>query len=114
MHAAGQAININEGPEGLGRADPAEEQHGTGLVNAVEDSPFLVHPKGDDVALVGKFLGQRLGPEATLRHQVRTSVLGKVVWVYSGGVFSGEAQTQSPTPAALLFGNLQRRKLVGT
>lgn len=106
LYSSGQAINIDKGPEGLCCAHPAEEQHRTGAIDAVEDSALLVHPKGNNVSLIGELLRQCLGPKSTLGYQVGAGILGQVVWVYSGGVFGGEAQAQSSAPAALLFSNL--------
>jgi len=56
---------------------------------------------------VGKLLGQRLGPEAALGHQVRAGVLGQVLRVDPRRIFGGEAQAQRPAPAALLLSDLE-------
>ena len=44
--------------------DPAEEQHGAGVVDTVEHPALLVYPEGEHVALVGELLRQGLRPEA--------------------------------------------------
>lgn len=53
LDSSSQAVDIDERPEGFGGAHTAEEQHGIGVVNAVEDAALLVHPEGDEVSLVG-------------------------------------------------------------
>lgn len=109
LDAPCEAVDVHQGPERVGRADPIEEEHGGRVVDAVKHTALLVHPEGDDVALVGKFLGQRLGPEAALGDQVRAGVLGQRVRVDAGGVLACEAQAQRPTPTALLLGDLDSR-----
>lgn len=106
-----EAIHIHQGPEGVSRADPIEEEHGGGVVDSVEYTALLVHPESNDVALIGKLLGQRLGPEAALGHQVGAGVLGQRVGVDAGGVLAREAQAQRAAPAALLLGDLRGRGL---
>lgn len=112
LDAPREAVDVHQGPERVSRADPAEEQHDSRVVDAVEDTTLLVHPESDDVALVGKLLRQRLGPEATLGHQVGAGVLGQRVRVDAGWVLAGEAQPQGPAPTALLLGDLQPDLLV--
>lgn len=53
LNSSSQAIDIDERPKRFGGAHAAEEQHGTGAVDAVEDAPLLVHPEGHEVALIG-------------------------------------------------------------
>lgn len=89
--------------------DAAEEQHGAGAIDAVKHPTLLVHPKGDDIALIGQLLGQGLGPEAVLGDQIWAGILGQVVWVDAGRVLGGEAQTQGSAPAALLLSDLENR-----
>lgn len=86
--------------------DPAEEQHGAGVVDSVKHSALLVHPEGDDISLVGKLLGQGFGPEAALGDQVRAGVLGQGVGVDPGRVFTCETKSQGTAPAALFFSDL--------
>lgn len=111
LDAPCEAVDVHQGPEWVGCADPIEEEHGGRVVDAVKHTALLVHPEGDDVALVGKFLRQRLGPEAALGDQVRAGILGQRVRVDAGGVLAREAQAQRPTPTALLLGDLDSRGL---
>lgn len=97
-----ETVHVHQGPEWIGRADSVEEEHGSGIIDAVEDVALLVHPEGDDVALVGKLLGQCLGPETTLGHEVGAGILRQRVRVDARRVLAGEAQTQGTAPAALL------------
>lgn len=106
LDAPSEAINVHQGPEWVSRADSVEEEHDSRVVDAVEDSTFLVHPESDDVTFTGVLLRQGLGPEATLGHQVRAGVLGQRVRVDAGRVLACEAQPQGPAPAALLLGDL--------
>lgn len=109
LDAPSEAIDVHEGPERVSRADPIEEEHGSRVVDAVEHAPLLVHPEGDDVALIGELFWQGLGPEAALGHQVRAGVLGQRAGVDAGRVLAREAQPQRPAPAALLRGDLGGR-----
>lgn len=69
-----------------------EEQHGAGVVDPVKSSALLIHPKRDDVALVGEFLWQGFCPKATLADQVGAGVLGQRVWIDPRWVFFCEAK----------------------
>ena len=69
-----------------------EKHHRAGLIDTVEHTALLVHPEGDDVPFVGELLREGLGPEATLRDQVRAGVLGKVVWIDPGRILGCEAK----------------------
>lgn len=111
LDASSEAVDVHQGPEWVGRADPVEEEHGCRVVDAVEDTALLVHPEGDDVPLIGKLLRQRLGPEAALGHQVGAGILGQRVRVDAGRVLACEAQPQCPAPAALLLGDLGGRSM---
>lgn len=57
LDAPREAVDIHQGPERVGRADPVEEEHGSRVIDAVEHAALLVHPEGDDVALVCKLFG---------------------------------------------------------
>lgn len=57
LDAPREAVDIHQGPERVGRADPVEEEHGGRVIDAVEHAALLVHPEGDDVALVCKLFG---------------------------------------------------------
>lgn len=85
----------------------AEEQHWSGVVDSIKHSALFVHPERDNISLVGELLWQRLCPEATLGDQVWAGVLRQGVWVDPRWVFGRETKTQSTTPAALLFSDLQ-------
>ena len=111
LDPSGEAVDVYESPQGFGDVHAAEEQHGAGVVDPVKHAALLVHPEGDDVSLVGELLGQSLGPEAALGHQVGAGVLGQGVWVDPRRVFAREAKPQGAAPAALLFGDLERTHL---
>lgn len=76
LDAPGEAVDIYESPQRFWDMDPAEKQHGSGVIDAVKYPTLFVDPKGDDVSLTGELLWQGFSPESALRHQVRTGVFG--------------------------------------
>lgn len=77
------------------------EEDGLSFVDAVENSPVAVGPEGQHVVFQGEPLGQRLGPVAGPRHQIRAGVLGDVCGDQFAGVQAGEAEAESSTPTGV-------------
>lgn len=86
------AIDIYDGPEWTADAEPAVEEDGLSVVDAVENSPVAVGPERQHVVLQGQPLGQSFGPVAGPCHQVWASVLGDVCGEQFAGVQTGETK----------------------
>lgn len=88
----GDSIDVDDGPQGAADAEPTVEEDGLSFIDAVENSPVAVGPKGQHVVFQGQPLGQRLGPVAGPRHQIRAGILGDVCGGQLAGVQAGEAE----------------------
>lgn len=91
-HLLGDSIDVDDGPQRAADAEATVEEDGLSFVDAVENSPVAVGPEGQHVVFQGEPLGQRLGPVAGPRHQIRAGILGDVCGDQFAGVQAGEAE----------------------
>lgn len=83
------------------------EEDGLAVVDAVENPAVAVGPEGQHVVLQRQPLGQRLGPVARPRHQVRAGILGDVGGDQFARVQAGEAESEGSAPAAVHAGQAE-------
>lgn len=110
LHSTGEPVDVDQGPERLCCPHATEEEHGSRVIDPVENPALLVHPEGNDVSLVCKLFWQSLGPKPALGNQVRARVLWQSVRVNPRWVLGSKAESKSPAPATLLFSDLQRQQ----